>query len=56
MPGTRSLASLPYQVGATDPATFLLIALALSLVVTITVWIPTRRVLRIEPVAALESD
>lgn len=53
---SRALSSLLYQVSAADPLIYLEITVALSAVVVVAIWIPTRRVLQIEPVAALRAE
>ncbi len=52
----RLLAGLLYQVGAWDPATFLLVPLALLAVATLAVWLPARRATRVDPGLALRAE
>ena len=53
---TRTIKSLLFNVSATDPATFALIALLLTLVALFACWIPARRATRVDPVIALRCD
>jgi putative ABC transport system permease protein len=50
---TRLLASLLFGVGATDPATFLWIALLLAAVSFFACYLPARRAARLDPIKAL---
>jgi putative ABC transport system permease protein len=52
----RLLGALLFGVTAHDPATFLLASLVLGLVALLSVWIPSIRVTRIDPVKALRHD
>jgi predicted permease len=52
---TGVLRSLLYEVGPTDPATFLGIALLLTGVVVIASWLPARRAARVDPTIALRQ-
>jgi ABC-type antimicrobial peptide transport system permease subunit len=53
---TRLLASLLFGVGATDPATFLWIAVLLASVSFFACYIPARRAARLDPIKALASQ
>ena len=52
---TRTLSSLLYGVGATDPATFVTVPLALAAVGLTACYIPARRAAKIDPIAALKT-
>jgi ABC-type antimicrobial peptide transport system permease subunit len=52
---TGVLRSLLYEVGPTDRATFLGIALLLTGVVVIASWLPARRAARVDPTIALRQ-
>jgi ABC-type antimicrobial peptide transport system permease subunit len=49
----RVMASLLYHVRATDPATFAAIALMFIVVAMAACYIPARRAMRIDPMAAM---
>jgi putative ABC transport system permease protein len=53
---TRLMASLLFGVGATDPATFLWIAVLLASVSFFACYIPARRAARLDPIKALTSQ
>ncbi len=53
---TRLLTSYLYQVTATDPFTYTGAGLLLLLIAAVATYLPARRVLRIEPAAALRTD
>ena len=53
---SRVLAGLLYQISATDPATFLGVALALSVVALGAVAIPAHRASRVEPAQVLKQE
>lgn len=52
---THLLSSLLYGVSTTDPLTFVVIALLLSMVAVAASWIPARRATRVDPTVALRS-
>ncbi|HVT57128.1 MAG TPA: ABC transporter permease [Thermoanaerobaculia bacterium] len=53
---TRLLASLLFGVGTTDPLTFAAVAVLLALAVLGACWIPARRAMRVDPMAALRHQ
>jgi len=53
---TRAVASLLYEVSPTDPVTYGAIAAILLLVAVGACWLPVRRALRVDPVAAIGAD
>jgi putative ABC transport system permease protein len=52
----RLLASLLFEVSATDPVTFVSIALLLAGVAFLACWIPARRAARVDPLVALRCE
>ena len=53
---TRVMASLLFGVGATDPATFAGVGLALMTIALFSAWVPGRRATRVDPIVALRAD
>jgi len=53
---TRVLRSLLYDVEATDPVTFVAMALLLVAVASLASWLPARRIGRMDPVSVLRSE
>jgi ABC-type lipoprotein release transport system permease subunit len=50
------MASLLYGVEPGDPATFALVAAALTAVALLATWIPARGATRVDPIAALREQ
>jgi putative ABC transport system permease protein len=53
---TRTMKNLLFGVSATDPATFVAIALLLTLVALLACFVPTRRAAKVNPVTALRGE
>jgi predicted permease len=50
------VSSFLYGLSATDPSTYIVLALALAAVAMVAAWIPARRAARVEPAVALRSE
>jgi putative ABC transport system permease protein len=53
---SRLMTSLLFGVSATDPATFLLVPLALLTVAGVAAYVPVRRATRVDPMEAMRYE
>jgi ABC-type antimicrobial peptide transport system permease subunit len=53
---SRSMASLTYGVTPLDPATFISVPLALTVLASLACFVPARRATRVDPLVALRTE
>jgi ABC-type antimicrobial peptide transport system permease subunit len=53
---TRVLQDLLFEVGPTDPLTFVAVPVSLALATLLACWIPARKATRIDPIIVLRSE
>jgi putative ABC transport system permease protein len=53
---TRLLSGFLFRVTPTDPATFVVVSLSLTLVALLASYIPARRATRVDPLVALRAE
>ena len=53
---TRLLRTLLFEVSATDPITFVLVAMMMSLIALMACYLPARRATRVDPLVALRDE
>jgi ABC-type antimicrobial peptide transport system permease subunit len=53
---TRLMKSLLFAVSATDPLTYIVIALLLTTVAFLACWVPARRATKVDPIIALKCE
>jgi len=53
---TRVLQRFLFGIGATDPLTFIGVALLLTMIALLACWIPARRATKVDPLTALRHE